>query len=85
MPHAGSTANDTSTATQGLEVERRFTEAGVDPFATVDFVVTEPAKENISRSSADQIISLSCTSNHVSPRSCVRQFGYSFPKVNNEI
>ena len=37
MPHAGSAAETSTTQGQGLRVERRFTEAGVDPFSTVDW------------------------------------------------
>jgi ribonucleoside-diphosphate reductase alpha chain len=42
MPHSPSTTDSTTDATarsgvQGLRVERRFTEAGVDPFSTVEW------------------------------------------------
>src|SRR3954451_10416624 len=42
MPHSPSTSENTTAATarsgvQGLTVERHFTEAGVDPFSTVEW------------------------------------------------
>src|SRR3954470_7107553 len=42
MPHSPSTTENTAAETarsgvQGLNVERRFTEAGVDPFSTVEW------------------------------------------------
>src|SRR5215218_320936 len=42
MPHSPSTTENTAAETarsgvQGLTVERRFTEVGVDPFSTVDW------------------------------------------------
>ena len=36
MPHVGS-AEETTTKGQGLHVQRRFTEPGVDPFSTVEW------------------------------------------------
>ncbi|MDX6541230.1 MAG: ribonucleoside-diphosphate reductase alpha chain [Gaiellales bacterium] len=37
MPHVGSAAETSTTRGHGLRVERRFTEAGVDPFSTVEW------------------------------------------------
>jgi ribonucleoside-diphosphate reductase alpha chain len=49
MPHTRSAADTTSTGLHGMEVERRFTQPGVDPFDTVaweirDAVIGNPEK-----------------------------------------
>src|SRR5205807_5215141 len=49
MPHTRSAADNTSTGLQGMEVKRRFTQRGVDPFETVaweirDAVIGNPDK-----------------------------------------
>src|SRR6476661_696770 len=54
MPHTGSTAIETSTATQGLEVQRRFTEAGVDPFSTVEWEIRDAVIGNPEKPAFEQ-------------------------------